>query len=73
MVFGVYRIRYEVAIITNHGFPFDCTSGVPARLDTFIEAPLYNSSAAIPRFHLVVNNFPAGSGWDVAKRGGKGR
>jgi hypothetical protein len=51
----------------SQDFAFNFIKGAPARFDTLFEALLYNSRPIIPRFHLIVNNFPAGSGSHVAK------
>ncbi len=38
-----------------------------ARFETSFEALLHNSSSAVPRFHLIVKNFPTDSARHVAK------
>jgi hypothetical protein len=49
-------------------FPFNFINCTPALFDTLLEALLYNSSHTIPRFHLIINNFPVGSACHFRKK-----
>ena len=60
------RNPWNVIPTQNRDFPFNFKNGVPARCDILFEALQYTSSPSIPRFHLIVKNFPAGSESHVA-------
>jgi len=51
----------------NRDSPFNLINGAPARFYSVLEALLYNSSPTKPKFHLIVNNFPAGWASHAAK------